>query len=94
MKIYAYILLACVVAYSYYWTFESGKTVQAGIEAQARQDIKKDEAEKVRIVYKEKVKIEVKYRDKVKTIYQAADPTGCLDTRLDTIGLLPAAPDN
>ena len=96
MKIYAYILLAGIMAYSYYWTFEQGKTVQAGVEAQARQDIKKDETEKVKIVYKEKIKVEVKYRDKVKEIYTAKDPTGCLDTGLGAAGLynVPAGPGN
>lgn len=94
MKIYVILGAVALLVFTHWYALDSGKEIQKGIEAQARQDIKKDEAEKVKIVYKEKVKIEVKYRDKVKTIYQAADPTGCLDTRLDTVGLLPAAPGN
>jgi len=73
-----------------------GMDMQAAIELQARQELINSQAEKVKIVYKEKIKIEVKYRDRVKTIYQTVDPTGCADKRLsDTGGLfLPSTTEN
>lgn len=96
MKFYITIGLVLALAYSHYQAIEYGKDIQAGVEAQARQDIKKDETEKVKIVYKEKIKVEVKYRDRVKEIYTAKDPTGCLDTKLGAAGLydVPASPGN
>lgn len=80
--------------FSHWKAYSIGMDVQAGIEAQARQDLIDTQREKVKIVYKEKVKIEVKYRDKVKTIYKTVDPTGCLDRTLGDVGLLPSTADN
>jgi len=87
-------LIAVIIGllfYTHVTAIGYGKRIQAGIEAQARQNLIKTQKERVKIVYKEKVKIEYKYRDKVKTIYQAIDPTGCLDKSLADIGLLPAS---
>lgn len=83
----AVILLACWKSYSF------GVDTQAAREAEQREKLKNEQVEKVRIIYKEKVKIEVKYRDRVKTIYQAADPTGCLNRTLGDVGLLSATKD-
>lgn len=94
MKIYTILGTLILLVFTHWYALDSGKEIQKGIEAQARQDIKQSEGEKVKIVYKEKVKIEVKYRDKVKTIYRTADPTGCLDTTLGTVGLLPTTANN
>ena len=75
---------------SHYKALLVGKDIQAGIEAQARQDLISNQKERVKIVYKEKVKVEVEYRDRIKTIYQVKDSTGCLDKSLSDLGLLPA----
>lgn len=91
------ILFICVIgflAFTHWKAYDAGMDVQAGIEAQARQDLITQQREKVKIVYKEKIKIEVKYRDRVKTIYQTVDPTGCLDRTLGDVGLLSTTSDN
>jgi len=84
------ISLVIAMLFRHFYVYKAGMKVQAGIESQAREELADIEKEKVKIVYKEKIKIEVKYRDKVKTIYQAIDPTGCLDRTLGDVGLLPS----
>lgn len=88
IKIAFYGGIIAILLLSHYKMLLIGKDIQAGIEAQARQDLIETQKEKVKIVYREKVKIEVKYRDRVKTIYQIKDDTGCLDIKLGTLGVL------
>lgn len=76
-----------ILAVSLWQAYEFGVEHEAGRQAKVIKELKANQAKKTDIVYKEKVKIEVKYRDRVKTIYQTADPTGCLDTTLGDIGL-------
>lgn len=88
------IVIAIALAFSHWKAYSTGMDVQAGIEAQARQDLIALQQEKVKIIYKEKVRVEVKYRDKVKTIYKTVDPTGCLDRTLGDVGLFSTTTDN
>jgi len=87
-------LLIAALLYSYLFTYQKGMQNQAGIEAQARQDLINKQADQVKVIHKEKVKIEVRYRDRIKTIYQLEDPTGCLDATLGDIGVLSTTSEN
>jgi len=60
---------------------EKSASAIALAQAQGREVIKVKEI----ILWKEKIK--VVYRDKIKTIRLAADPTGCLDHDLRSVGL-------
>jgi len=73
-----------------------GMDMQAAVELKARQELIDNQAEKVKALQAKKNKIEVKWREKTKFIYQAVDPTGCVDKRLsDTGGLfLPSSTEN
>ncbi len=88
------VVITITLLFSHWKAYNTGMDVQAGIEAQARQDLINVQQEKVKIIYKEKVKIEVKYRDKVRTIYKTVDPTGCLDHSLHDVGLFGSPTNN
>jgi len=88
------LLLIAALLYSHSFTYRKGMQNQAGIEAQARQDLISKQAEQARAVHKKKVKIEVEYRERIKIIYKTKDPTGCLDTTLGDIGLLSTPSEN
>lgn len=90
IRLVVIIVIIGALFFSYAAGLGAGKRIQAGIEAQARQELIKNQAERVKIVYKEKVKIDARHRDRVKKIYIAKDATGCLDRTLSDVGLLPA----
>lgn len=91
---YAYLAIIIILIGTHLLMYNQGKTIQAGIEAKTRQELQAMLSEKAKVIYKEKIKVEVKYRDRVKKIYQAADPTGCLDRTLADVGLYKHATDD
>jgi len=84
-------VIIILLALSYWKAVLFGKDIQAGIEAQARQELINKQRSEVKKLRAKKNKIEVKWRDRVKKIYQTVDPTGCLDVKLSDAGLLPAS---
>ena len=77
------ILLIAVGYFSYNAGADSirAEMIEAVADAESREKVV------VKEVIKWKEKERIVYRDKVKTIRMAADPTGCLDSDLRSVGL-------
>jgi len=80
-------LFALVVAGTAYYAYQAGGDKVRAEAAKAMAIASYTEHKKVREIIKWKEITKVVYRDRVQKIKVAADPTGCLDMDLRTVGL-------